>query len=87
MISKRYLDLYLKKAHFTTLEHLLFWIIVNGEIPDYMYFSLRVRNVIVRLVNRLRKTVKGCESVDELYRLINEAIDKELGGEDNQQTE
>ncbi|MDG3142565.1 hypothetical protein MKL29_06865 [Streptococcus suis] len=87
MISKRYLDLYLKKTHFTTLEHLLFRIVFNGEFPDDMYFSLRVRNVIINLVNRLRKSVKGYESVGELYRLINEAIDKELGGEDNQQTE
>lgn len=81
MLSKEYLNLYLKKAHFTSLEHLLFRIAVNGEFPDDMYFSSRVRTTIVHLVNGIRKreAKKKHLNVTELYQVIDEVIEKELG--------
>lgn len=83
MLSREYLNLYLKKAHFTSLEHLLFRIAVNGEFPDDMYFSSRIRTTITHLINEIRKreAAKRHTSVAELYQIINEVIDRELGGE------
>lgn len=81
MLSREYLNLYLKKAHFTSLEHLLFRIAVNGEFPDDMYFSSRVRTTIVHLVNGIRKreAKKKHLNVTELYQAIDEVIEEELG--------
>ncbi|MGV3011571.1 hypothetical protein [Streptococcus thoraltensis] len=83
MLSKEYLNLYLKKAHFTSLEHLLFRIAVNGEFPDDMYFSSRVRTTITHLINEIRKreVKKKHLNVTELYQVIDEIIEEELGGE------
>ena len=83
MTSKLYLELYLKKSHFITLEALLFRIIADGSYPDDMYFSSRVRTTITHLINEIRKRDAKEEhaSVAELYQMINDVIEKELGGE------
>lgn len=81
MLSKEYLELYLKKAHFTSLEHLLFRIMVNSSYPEDMYFSSRVRTTITHLINEIRKreAVKGHSGVAELYQMIDEVVERELG--------
>lgn len=83
MLSREYLNLYLKKAHFTSLEHLLFRIAVNGEFPDDMYFSSRVRETLVFLVNEIRKkeAQKNHTDVAGLYKNIDDVINDKLGGE------
>ncbi|WP_341932312.1 hypothetical protein [Streptococcus pluranimalium] len=81
MLSREYLELYLKKAHFTSLKHLLFRIMVNSSYPDDMYFSSRVRITITHLINEIRKreAVKGHSGVAELYQMIEEVVERELG--------
>ncbi|MGV3006013.1 hypothetical protein [Streptococcus pluranimalium] len=56
---------------------------MNGEFPDDMYFSSRVRTTITHLINEIRKreAKKKHLNVTELYQVIDEIIEEELGGE------